>query len=401
MLWDCSTLCILIDMSTFANTLNPTPFGLYDSDLAFQAEADSMILFVKRALGDDVVSVALPKKTIWALFEEAAWEFSRIINEHRLESNYENVLGLPTGSNLDQYPRETLDHLIRQAEPYAMEAGYQGFQDHVSGSISLEAGKQDYDLLENLVVDGTSTPLFQTQTSGSFGNMRIMEVFHFSPIAAYRFFDSTSAINFLNNEFSFESFTPETIFYVLPVFEDLLRAGQMQISQRVRRSNYAYKIRGTHIRLFPTPTGDFPKKLWVRVMFPPNPLSPSYQDDSLNGINNPADVIYPDLTFSELSTWAKAWIRKYALALCMITLGYIRGKYSSGIPVPTGEVQLNYGDLLAHGREDKIAFTEELKETLKGLTNDAIIEKEANKTDNLMRQLRGIPMPNGYFIVPG
>ena len=27
----------------------------------------------------------------------------------------------------------------------------------------------------------------------------------------------------MNNEFSFESFTPETVFYVLPVFEDVLR----------------------------------------------------------------------------------------------------------------------------------------------------------------------------------
>ena len=52
-----------------------------------------------------------------------------------------------------------------------------------------------------------------------------------------RFFDSTSAINYLNNEFSFESFTPETVFYVLPVFEDVLRGGQLDLSQRVRRSN--------------------------------------------------------------------------------------------------------------------------------------------------------------------
>lgn len=389
-------------MSTFVNTLLPTPFGLFDSDTTFQTEADNMILFVKRALGDDVVSVALPKKTIWALFEEATWEFSRIINEHQMESNYENLLGLPTGSNLqDKYPRETLDYLLRQAEPYAMEAGYQGYQDHVSGSITLTASKQDYDLYEDLKVDGTDTPLFQTQSTGSQTGMRIMEVLHFSPIAAYRFFDSTSAINFLNNEFSFESFTPETIFYVLPVFEDLLRAGQMQVSQRVRRSNYYYKIRGTHLRIFPMPTGEFPKKLWVRVMMAPDPFNPGHNDTTVDGISNPASVPYADLTYSSLSPWSRSWIRKYTLALCMITLGYIRGKYSSGIPVPNGEVQLNYGDLLTHGREDKTGLTEEIKETLKGLTSDSIIEKEAAKAENLTKQLRGIPMPNGYHIIPG
>ena len=80
----------------------------------------------------------------------------------------------------------------------------------------------------------------------------ISEVFHFNPQAAYRFFDTTSAINYLNNEFSFESFTPETIFYVLPVFEDILRAGQLDLSNRVRRSNYSYKIIGTKIRILST-----------------------------------------------------------------------------------------------------------------------------------------------------
>ena len=33
--------------------------------------------------------------------------------------------------------------------------------------------------------------------------IKIDEVFHYNPQAAYRFFDTTSAINYLNNEFSF------------------------------------------------------------------------------------------------------------------------------------------------------------------------------------------------------
>lgn len=385
-------------MASFVNTLNPTSFGLFDSDTEFQTEADNMVIFVKRMLGDDVVSVALPKKSIWTAFEYAAWEFSRIINEHQIESNIDGLLGLSTGSVIQgKHPRENLDYLIRQAEPYAMEAGYQGFAEHVSGSISLVSGQQDYDLHVDLVVDGTATPLLNSQS----GSMRIMDVMHFSPLAAYRFFDSTSAINFLNNEFSFESFTPETIFYVLPVFEDLLRAGQMQLSQRVRRSNYAYRIQGHKVRIFPAPTAANPKKLWVRVMFSPDPFSPAGGDTSIDGISNITNVPYTDLVFTNLNPWSRSWIRKYALALCKETLGHIRGKYSSGIPIPTGEVQLNYGDLFSHAREDKTALTEEIKETLKGLTSEALVEREATKSENLMKQLRGTPMINGYAIVPG
>jgi hypothetical protein len=58
-------------MATFANTIKPTPFGFFDSDTDFQNEADNIITFVKRKLGDDILSVELTKKQIWANFEES------------------------------------------------------------------------------------------------------------------------------------------------------------------------------------------------------------------------------------------------------------------------------------------------------------------------------------------
>ena len=51
-------------MTSFLNTLNPTPFGFFDSDSVFQTEADRIVTFVKRKLGDDILSVELTKKQI-------------------------------------------------------------------------------------------------------------------------------------------------------------------------------------------------------------------------------------------------------------------------------------------------------------------------------------------------
>ena len=53
-------------MATFANTTNPTPFGLYDDDATFQSDADKIVTFVKRKLGDDILPVELTKKQIFA-----------------------------------------------------------------------------------------------------------------------------------------------------------------------------------------------------------------------------------------------------------------------------------------------------------------------------------------------
>ena len=58
-------------MATFSNTTFPTPFGIYDSETDFQSDANNMVTFVKRKLGDDILSVELTKKQIWGNFEEA------------------------------------------------------------------------------------------------------------------------------------------------------------------------------------------------------------------------------------------------------------------------------------------------------------------------------------------
>lgn len=71
-------------MSTFATTANPTPFGVFDLETDFIGEADKMIVFVKRKLGDDVLSVELTKKQIWANFEEACFEYGSILNQYQV-----------------------------------------------------------------------------------------------------------------------------------------------------------------------------------------------------------------------------------------------------------------------------------------------------------------------------
>jgi len=389
-------------VATFANTINPTPFGFFDSDTVFQTEADAMVTFVKRRLGDDILSVELTKKQIWAAFEEATLQYSRIVNEYQAKSQLNNWLGQATGSlsgSEQIYPKENLEYLARFAEPYAMEAGIGGSYNSYSGSIALEAGRQDYDLYTELK-DASGTPLFDNPENSPKGKMRIREVFHFSPSAAYRFFDTTSAINYLNNEFSFESFTPETIFYVLPVFEDILRAGQLDISQRVRRSNYSYKIMGRNFRVYPTPSTEGRTELYLRVQFQANPLSSSIPDSTIYGVSNMSNVPFGNLQYGKINSIARQWIRQYTLAISSEVLGNIRSKFST-VPIPGNDLTLNGSDLVSRGREDQTKLNTELREMLESMTYDKIVETEATRAENIMKQLRMIPVPNGKAIFTG
>jgi hypothetical protein len=390
-------------VATFANTLNPTPFGAFDTDVDFQTDADSMVTFVKRKLGDDILSVELTKKQVWACFEEAFFQYGQIVNEYQARSQLSTFLGTPTGSlsgSEQKYPRDTLEFLVRQAEPYAFEASIGGNYNSISGSITLEAGRQDYDLYDELKDEGGDL-LFSSSLNKNNTRMKIQEVFHFNPQAAYRFFDTTSAINYLNNEFSFESFTPETIFYVLPVFEDILRAGQMNVSHRVRRSNYYYKVIGTKIRIFPMPTGDQTNRnLWVRVGFAPDPLDPPFGDDTIYGVSNLSNVPFGDLEYSRVNSIGRQWVRQYTLALATELLGHVRSKFST-MPIPNNTVQLDGSTLVTQGRDDKRELNGKLREMLESLTYDKIIEMNATKAENIQRQLKTVPIPNGRAITMG
>ena len=407
-------------MASFKLSTNPTPFGIFDSEKDFQLDADSMVTFVKRKLGDDILSVELTNRQIWMSFEEAALEYSRVVNEYQAKSQLGNLLGnalnVPDNAQDEagndvydggpqgdegKFPRETLEYLMRKAEPYASHAAVGGSFNIYSGSIDLVDGQQDYDIYTELnfvdPTDGTeklATAAFPNQ------KLRIFEVMHYSPQAAYRFFDTTSAINYLNNEFAFESFTPETVFYVLPVFEDLLRAQQMDISNRVRRSNYSYELIGTKIRIFPRPTVTESKKLYIRFGKATDGLQPDFTDDSITGVSGLHNLPWNNISYAGINSIGRQWIRQYTFALSKEVLGLVRSKFGS-IPIPNGDLQLNGSDLLSQAQSEKEKLMTNLKEMLDSMTYDKLLEGQAAEVGNMQTILKAVPIPLGKVITIG
>lgn len=496
-------------MASFASLVasndKPTAFGTFDDDLHFQEDADKILLYVKRRLGDDIMSVELTNRQIWTNFEEACLEFSKNVNAHQAESYMSNLLGLKIGptetfkknsyghyyfgsdslkdesplliqdtfdprfqnsnfqgkydlssgqreiiESLDinnqrqvgepildkrigphgkeqKFPRETLEYLIRRAEPYATEAVVGGSTDFVRAFIPLTSKDQDYDIYNDMIIPGKDSngagvelkledwngkddhlsvfnPLYITSLPANITStkIKIQEVYHFSPQAAYRFFDTTSAVNYLNNQFAFESFTPETVFYVLPVFEDLLRAGQLDISNRVRRSNFSYKLQGKNLRIFPRPTQNNPMNLFVKFSFPADPYKTNlpYEDGTINGVSNISNVPFANVKYSSINSMCRQWIKQYTLALCKETLGLIRSKFSS-VPIPGSDLQMNGSELISQGREDKSNLNSSLTETLDKLTYQKLLEADAAQSEQMSQILKRIPIPNGRAIIIG
>jgi hypothetical protein len=392
-------------MPSFNQTIQPTPFAFFDTDPVFQVEADAMVQFVKRKLGDDVLSVELTAKEIWACLEEATLEYSRHIQELKIVSELANVLGQPTGSTdlTNRYPQRTLDFLLRLADAYAFVGSVGGSYDATLGYIPLVPGVQDYNLYTQLTSSLDPTKLVtDLMPSGSKGKIRVVEVYHFEPVAAQTFLLNASNItNFLATNFNYESYVNSTVFYVLPVFEDVVRRGMLKEAFRVRRSNYSYEIIGSNIRIFPIPQTTFDVgNMYVKVMTPVSVLNPDFHDDSIFGVSGPENVPFTLLPYSTITQPGRQWIRQYTLALARELLGLIRSKFQT-IPIPNADLTLNGEALIAQGREDKEKLTTNLQEFLNKLTNQALIEAQAAIGESMQKLLRYTVVPAGKAIIFG
>lgn len=390
-------------MSSFISTIAPTAYGYFDDDVDFQIDADKVATFVKIKCGNPILSVELTNKMIWTSFEEATCEYSNQISKIKMRSDLMNMLGMPTGSAgdvINKYPRQTLEFLMRQAEPYSSVAGIGGSYDSQIGYFELTMGKQDYNIYTDLKSFASGTLMLDTMATK--GKIRISEIFHFNPIVAQQFLlNAANVTNFLAQNFNYESYVNSTIFYVLPVFEDVLRRSMLETANKVRRSQYSYEISGGNIRIYPIPSTDMQTgKLFVRTTTTQNPYLPSYQDESINGVSGPNNVPYGNLTYKSINQPGRQWIREYTFALSKEILGHVRNKYKS-IPIPNADLQLDGGELITQAREDKEKLLIEIKEFLENLTYDKMLENSATRAENIMKQLKMVPQSMGRAIYIG
>ncbi len=380
-------------------TVGSTPFGTFDNDPQFAADADRMIDFTLKKLGDPVMEVHLSSSQIYAAFEEAALEFSAIMNSYQARSVLTSFLGAPTGSlsgSENKYVTQNLEFQKKLAEPYGDSGPYMldTSLPLYSGSIMLEPGVQKYNI----------TAMLSASLTGSHvtGKLRIRELFHYSPLQSYRMFGTTSAVNYLNSQFNFESFTPETIFYLLPIWEDILRGMQFETSNRVRRSNYSYEIHNGELTLYPVPANNLP--LYFTYSFPPDPtqaaiipgLSGSASvDKSFNGVSNLSNVPFGNIEYSKLNSISQQWIRMMAFAMAKEIEGQIRSKMAA-IPIPNGDLNLNGPELITDARAEQDRLRESLKLQLEELTYDKLAAKQAETSQALEEVIKKVPL--GIYI---
>ena len=125
----------------------------------------------------------------------------------------------------------------------------------------------------------------------------------------------------------------------------------------------------------------------------------TFDDSTIYGISNPANVPYGLIDYKTLNPWARNWIYQWTLALAKELLGITRSKIK-GIPLPSGEkIELDGAELISQAREDKARLMlgeGGILTKLGSLTYDKLAEIEANKAELLQKQMKYLPFPPSY-----
>jgi hypothetical protein len=193
--------------------------------------------------------------------------------------------------------------------------------------------------------------------------------------------------------FGWASYSPGLNFTLFPIYWDIQRIQEIEMSNIVRRSAFTFEVINNKLKIFPVPevAGTV---LWIQYskkseLGDPNINSP--YSGSKNLVANPSQVPYGTITYSQINRPGKQWIYEYTLALASELLGLVRGKYSQ-VPVPGSEVTLNGADLISKGQNAQAALKERLREELESMTRQSQLERKAAEAQSESDTLTKVPL---------
>ena len=364
------------DPSTY--TTGQTPHGIYDNDSEFQNDSLTVCKYVARKLGHPVMQLEFGSGSMYACLEEAVSEYSQQINhyntknwmwEHYGSSNRESgsVLGA-TGSHEPEAAHMGSTFLLSEQYGEAVNVGG-GVTMH-TGSITITGSKQVYDL--------------ETESNISASHLdkrlEVQRVFNEAPAAISKFYDPFAGtydnIELLDS-FGFGNVSPAVSYILRPISYDLARANAIETNDLVRKSAYSFELVNNKMRIFPKPTSSDDGDLIYFHYYTRNDMTDVTQTKMNDTVSDPSNIPYKFITYTEINSMGRNWIRKYTLALAKELLGIIRSKYAS-LPLPNGEVSMDGEGLKAEGREEKANLLEELSEFFEAVSKkeQAITEQE-------------------------
>lgn len=365
-----------------SNPFGITPFGFYDSDSEFQADAPRAAEFVARKLGWPVVEVELIDKQIYACFEEAITTYGNQVNQFNAREHMMTLQGLSTATSATQrnIVGSVIPQVVKLATDYGVEAQSGGDVTVKQGYISASMGTQSYDL---------KTLWADVHEGGK--QIEIRRIYHYMPPAVARYYDpfATTGLGLTNlmAEFGFDGYSPPVTFVMMPAYEDLLRIQAIEINDMIRKSQYGFEVSNNIIRF--SPVFKESKVIWFDYMVVDDKQSNTFQSGS-NIASDLSNVPYTNINYTNTNDMSRLWIFRYTLALAKELLGIVRSKFEN-IPYPDGQIRLDGEILRREAIAEKELLIKELRETLEETGMQAQMKKQMENSENMQKMFKNVP----------
>jgi hypothetical protein len=374
----------------------PTPFGFYDSDSQFQADANKVANFCALRLGYPIENVELQDINFWAGFEEAVTIYGNELYAFQTRDNYLSLEGAPTSVDVnDDIITPTFSTIVRLSQQYGEEAGAGGNVNWLKGRLPLIPGQQRYDLAK------------WAEDEGIVGGIEIKNVYYQAPPAISQLYSPAlltgqGGLGGVPAAGLYGFGYGTATYLMMPTSFTMQNMQAMEMMTQVTLSNYTFNIIDNVITVFPVPgTGAFGEDGFeggldygIYLVFDfikiQDRLDAAFGNGT-NKISNTSNVPYVNPTYSKINSIGRSWIFEYTLARAKDALGLVRNKYST-IPIPGSEVTLNGDNLVTSAAAEREALIVRLREYFDQTSRQALLERRAAESLARVDEIKQVPM---------
>jgi hypothetical protein len=355
---------------------------------------------IKNLLGAPLRSVELEDEMMDSLLELSIQDYAQHVNDWLIESQWSSLYGL----NLDEqsvtraFTTRSMDWETQYTYAYSKIVGLQAGGDYVlkKDYIDLIPGQQIYEI-----------PAGRELNELLWFSRSELDAAYFDPFMGG--FGGFGGIG-LGGGAGFSQMGTTGNYFITPAFDILLRMSDISMKRRIITGELTYRVtalpegkKAIHLMNVPGGRFDFGNmqrnqyKVWYWY------YDTFDREDCLKKnpdiVRLPSDVPIDEMTWDELNSPAKTWVRRWFTAYCKETLARVRGKYSGNLKTPDSELTLEYTSLQTEAKDEKTILWEELKARLERLRPEKQWEIKGLQAENMNKALKFRAFTSPYNVI--
>lgn len=372
-------------------------------------EQDKLFRQFRHSMGAPIRQIELEDEQLCTLLEIAIEDYAQYVQEWLIEHQWQSLLGqsIDTLDMAFALSVRGFDFMTQYSYAYSKQTGHQtnGPWQLKKDYVSIEAGRQVYQIP---------------------AGREINEVLWITPPSTSR----ALLANFGGFDYGFGGGMAQTGggmgsgagnggtgHYIAPAFDILLTAADMNLKNRIVRSDLVYKItagpNGTRLlHLLSTPGSKFSFgggiggagstvnmtgcQVWYYYYDTTNGDAEACREDNPDIIKLPNQVPLSKLSYADFNEPTKTLVRQLFIAEAKRALGRTRGKFGGTIGPPEAERTMDYETLISEGNDERRAVLERLDARLLRLSSTAQLERGAKEATDLNTALKYRPL--GFWV---